>query len=242
MTNQLQKKKLELFHISRYKEGEAAIEEFVPRIPKNRMDGENDKISRICVSDNLTGCFTAMSNPSYEMYSYRNEEYFCPYQHMNYMDVLLETNQSGQMYRVYHFDMDVSEVVTPDVLHENGWVPDALNTHEHWITGSRKPDRISYVFLLSVAPVKGGFAFRMTEEKPEVDAFGVMMGVDDLYFYTDARKESMFQQYSSEMAFHIKTTVKKEREANIETSRLAQSTTEWSIEVELSQDDLPVLV
>lgn len=222
MTNQLQAKKLELFHISRYREGEGAIQEFVPRIPRNRMEGENDSLPRICVSDNLNGCFTATSNPSYEMYSYQRESSHCPYQQMSHMDILLEKNQSGQMYRVYHFDMDETEVVTPKELHEKGWVPDALETNEHWITANRKPDRISYIFLLSVTPGKGKFNFRLTEPQEELESFGVMMRLDELFFHTQRNNESMFQVYSQEMAIQLKVKAKEEMEANVEESRLSQ--------------------
>ena len=241
MTNQQHKEKLQLFHISRYREGEAAIEEFIPRIPENRMDGENDSMPRICVSDSLTGCFTATSNPSYEMYSYTREEYNCPYQHMSYLDILLEKNQSGQMYRVYHFEMDESEVVSPAELHEKGWVPDALETNEHWITANRKPDRISYIFLLSVTPGKGNFNFRFTEMQEELDAFGVMMGLDELYFYTERRNQSLFQVYSKEVALEIKATVKAESEARTEASQTANQTVLWNQEIEVSLEDLPSL-
>lgn len=242
MTNQLQKKKLELFHVSRYREGEGAIQDFIPRIPRNRMNGENDSMPRICVSDNLMGCFTAMSNPSYEMYSYQRESYHCPYQQMSHMDILMETNQAGQMYRVYHFDMDEPEVVTPAELHEKGWVPDALETNEHWITANRKPDRISYIFLLSVTPGKGKFNFRLSEVQEDVEAFGVMMRLDDLYFYTNDRNESMFQQYSMESALQIKATVKEEWEAKQEASKASQQVADWSVNVEVSEEDLPSFV
>lgn len=242
MTNQLQKKKLELFHVSRYREGEEAIQEFVPRIPRNRMEGENDSIPRICVSDNLNGCFTATSNPSYEMYSYQRENSHCPYQQMSHLDILMETNQAGQMYRVYHFDMDESEVVSPGDLHEKGWVPDALETNEHWITENRKPDRISYIFLLSVTPGKGKFNFRLSGVQEDVEAFGVMMRLDDLFFYTNERNESMFQQYTKEMALQIKSTVKEKLEAMAEESKASSLTTEWSVNIEVSEEDLPVFV
>lgn len=241
MTNQLQAKKLELFHISRYREGVEAIQEFVPRIPGNRMEGENASIPRICVSDNLNGCFTATSNPSYEMYSYQRENSHCPYQQMSHLDILMETNQAGQMYRVYHFDMDESEVVTPAELHGKGWVPDALETNEHWITANRKPDRISYIFLLSVTPGKGKFNFRLSDVREDVEAFGVMMRLDDLYFYTNDRNESMFQRYTMESALQIKATVKEEWEAKAEASKASQPVADWSIEVEVSEADLPSL-
>lgn len=246
MTNQLQKKKLELFHVSRYSEGKEAIQEFVPRIPKNRMDGENDSMPRICVSDNLIGCFRAMSNPAYEMFEYAESEYYCPYQGMSYLDILLEKNQSGQMYRIYHFDMETSEVVTPAELHEKGWVPDALKTNEHWITANRKPDRVTYIFLHSVTKGKRTYEFRLSDEQEELETFGVMMPLDDLYFYTDQRNEPLFQQYSKEKGLEIKECLAKERAVLSAKSQEPQtrSTREpefWG-EVEVSEEDLPSFI
>lgn len=239
MKNQQEKEKVQLFHVSRYSEGQAAIEEFVPRIPKNRMQGEDDSTPRICVSDNLLGCLRAMSNPAYEMYEYAESEYHCPYQEMSYLDVLLEKNQSGQMYRIYHFDMEKSEVVTPEELHKNGWVPDALKTNEHWITSNRKPDRVSYIFLHSVTKGKRAYEFRLSEEQDELETFGVMMPLDDLYFHTNERNEPLFQHYSKEKALEIKESLAKRREVRATESPVSTWESEFLFEVEVGDEDLP---
>lgn len=127
--------KLHLYHISQLSEFPNETKRFIPRIPEYRASGENERIPRICVSDSLDGCFKAhpdaVHNINYAMDT----------------EVLLEEGITGILYRVYHFLVDEEEVLFPNQLHSKGYVPDALDTNEHWILNEIKPVGISYVCL-----------------------------------------------------------------------------------------------
>lgn len=124
------------------------IKEFVPRIPRERASGEDELQKRICVSTTLTGCVKAAPLIWYQMYTYVNAEYYDPYTHMSRLTTLLDhENKVGCLVKVYEFKLEEKELIAPNLLKENGWVPDADKTNEHWIMKATKPSRSYYALL-----------------------------------------------------------------------------------------------
>ncbi|WP_339251624.1 hypothetical protein NSQ43_15450 [Sporosarcina sp. FSL W8-0480] len=96
------------------------IKEFVPRIPESLHEsGEDAKIPRICVSEDLNGCFTAM-----------------PFGGAGIEDHIRET--SFGYYRIYEIEVNenlISEyVIDSETLYTEELVSDANHTKECWIT------------------------------------------------------------------------------------------------------------
>ena len=48
---------------------------FKPRIPSNRIDGEDGKIKRICVSTSIVGCLRAITD-TMSFYRWKDEEFY----------------------------------------------------------------------------------------------------------------------------------------------------------------------
>lgn len=94
---------------------------FIPRIPQNRHEDENDTIPRVCVSSTIEGCFTAMPNGGYSL-------------------DMLNISTSG-LYLIFRIDTDKlgilpDNIYTSDVLYQRDLVRDADLSDEHWITSS----------------------------------------------------------------------------------------------------------
>lgn len=199
--------KMTFLHISRYKEGEPAIEQFVPRVPTSRSRAENSQTERICVAPTLLGCLIAHPDVLYEMIYQYEENYQCPQDDMERLEYLLERGESGKLYRVYHFDVDVAGVVTPEELLANDWVHDAEKTQEHWLTKAVKPDRISYVFLKDAEENDDGIVIDMIEEH-ELSSFGAFVTYADMYYVGEMMGENLEKVYSPEQAIKMKEHIK----------------------------------
>ncbi len=106
------------------------IEEFIPRIPENRMDDEDAETERICLAKTLEGCFSASSELE-ELYSRHKS---CP----------------NEIFRVYVFDendiLKEENFTDSYVLWHDGLVPDANITGEVWIENQILiPKEIRYI-------------------------------------------------------------------------------------------------
>lgn len=92
---------------------------FVPRIPENRItENEDDSIQRICVAPTISHCLSALPGSGN----------------------LYETHFKGRgYYKLFRIDTEklgISDehIISSQTIYENGWVPDAYVTQEHWIT------------------------------------------------------------------------------------------------------------
>ena len=52
-------KKIRLFHVS-FNIMEPLHKVFIPRVPENPMNGEDESYQRICFSDSITGCINSI--------------------------------------------------------------------------------------------------------------------------------------------------------------------------------------
>lgn len=94
------------------------IEEFVPRIPDQRIEGEDDTSLRICCSDSIENALVALPN---------NADF-------------LSSTKLFPLIKVYELDetkVEGSNLLTPELIQDK--VSDALVTKEHWITTNIKP-------------------------------------------------------------------------------------------------------
>lgn len=104
---------------------EEVIEKFVPRVPQDRMVGEDDKIKRVCVSTSLNGCLSAV-----------------PWQYdIEYLAI------EELPIRVYEFELSEKDVLNSDYLYENNLVIDANVTKECWVLKEIEPTRIYDIVL-----------------------------------------------------------------------------------------------
>ena len=110
---------------------EPIIEEFVPKIPECRMDGENDNIPRICLAKTVEGCLNA-----------------APWGRLQ-----LEDRNPYEIFRLYSFDeakIPTNNILDTRAIYNCGYVDDAIYTKEVWIVNQKlKPDNISYIQVIS---------------------------------------------------------------------------------------------
>lgn len=144
------KNELQLMHVSL--EHDSKIELFLPRIPNQRADFEDDFIERICASDSIRGCFIGHPNAVDD---------FCPaaeFEHeVSDLYYLPKIEESGRIYRVYHFNVLEDEVMTPSELLDSNYVPDAYASNEHWILNPIKPIHSELILLRDVFAPEGTF-------------------------------------------------------------------------------------
>lgn len=111
------------------------IDVFTPRIPLQRMYGENNTVARVCVAPSVDDClygspYTAELFPR-DGYIERGE-----------VAIVCHTDAVGDDYHgvpfvIYTFDVSDDDVMTPAALTE--LVPDATYTDEHWLIASATP-------------------------------------------------------------------------------------------------------
>ncbi|MEK3955926.1 MULTISPECIES: hypothetical protein [unclassified Psychrobacillus] len=92
---------------------------FQPAIPKNRhKDAENDKIPRICVSNSVEGCLSAIPNGGSRLdeMNYSRRGY--------YLLFTIDTEKLG---------ISSENIMTNEQIYELDYVRDADFTGEHWI-------------------------------------------------------------------------------------------------------------
>ena len=82
--------------------------EFIPTIPETAGDTENKTIPRICMSDSVEKCISAIASCNRNM-------------------------QKGSQFIVRVFNIpNTDNLVSPRFLKESGYVPDALENNEYW--------------------------------------------------------------------------------------------------------------
>lgn len=91
---------------------------FIPRVPFSRGQWENGEIRRICFSDSVNGCLTAMPEGGCKLRETVKETdgHFYLY--------VLDTDKYG---------IDKQDILTPAQLYENNYVWDAEETDEYWV-------------------------------------------------------------------------------------------------------------
>lgn len=98
---------------------------FIPRIPDIRLSGENDDILRICFSETIEGCISAMPNG------------------VGAIKGLLDLRETeiafngAYLYEIDLRDIKQENILTPDELQNKRLVPDAIHTGEYWIINQK---------------------------------------------------------------------------------------------------------
>lgn len=104
------------------------IEEFIPRIPEFRAEGldENNTIPRICLSDSIEGCLSAV-----------------PWGGSRLEDLFWE--EGSCLIRIYEFDikdLNLKNLLPPEYLYSSDLVRDSNITREYWYIDEKlKPSR-----------------------------------------------------------------------------------------------------
>lgn len=98
-----------LYHVS-YNLEEPLQKEFVPRIPGNSVNEENQTTPRVCLSDSIQGCIRAING--------------YPRTDSGYVDIIVWKHEFDETKDLYNWEY----------LYSNYLVPDAAVTHEHWYT------------------------------------------------------------------------------------------------------------
>lgn len=148
MTVSPNEERMTLYHISPL--FDPVIDWFITRIPNSRMCSENNEIWRICTAPTLEGCMLAHPNITFHFLDFMKEKYACIDLHSSHFHRFMERGLNAMVFRVYHFDATPEDVYTPDFLHSQGYVSDALDTGEHWIMYDKKPSKITYLLIHNV--------------------------------------------------------------------------------------------
>lgn len=179
-------------------EYEQTYKTLIPYIPKSTMEGEDKTQKRICVSDTVEGCIQAHSRIWYNAFGYAEWENMDPFYDMSQKVVLIDHDEiGGLLVRAYEFHLPVHQLVLPETLYEKEWVPDALETREHWITKETKPERTYYVLITSGELRRGEkptFSYRIFEEHE----IGTIENMLDYHFRKEKEKEEHYQKYRGE--------------------------------------------
>lgn len=109
---------------------------FIPRVPENRAVGEDDIVPRICLSDSIEGCLSAVPWGGGDL----DEKVFS-----------LSYDSSSVLIRVYEFDSEkIAEenLIAPNVLFEEDLVRDAVFNGEYWVKNQSIEPDTSYLIKL----------------------------------------------------------------------------------------------
>lgn len=106
---------------------------FIPRIPDFRVSGEDNVTDRICLSDSISGCVSAVV-----------------WGGAQFEDMFFNTNKiESYPIKVYEFDTeDIKDgnLIGPDELYEKDLVRDATINNEYWVINQElKPRRYFYI-------------------------------------------------------------------------------------------------
>lgn len=156
---------------------------FTPRIPKDRFDFENDTIPRICVSDSIEGCLSALPR-------------------------IFEVEDGNRMYlQVVEIDVDVLKIpreaiLTPMQLYRRGYLDDALITNEHWITVPFEvPASARRIVQCSFIETSSRFAIPVEEFEYFVYAYKNDI-IESLDISTEDGEEITYQDFESFASMH----------------------------------------
>lgn len=237
--------KLTLFHISPFMDAE--VHQFEPRIPLNRADGEDKTIPRICTSTSIEGCIIGQPSILYEFHDYPQWEGMCPYQHMSSLHYLLVHGKSGLLMRVYHFEVSAEDINGPTYLKERHYVPDALETQEHWLLADATPVFVSYALLEQAKrdSETEKWDFKISHFN-STEALGFPVNYYDFYSVSNVQDSGNTNEYKQHSHKECQEILKRieQMEAEAEMSQKvaeAKRTTEFIATVELTEDDLPTL-
>jgi hypothetical protein len=103
-------KKIKLFHVS-FDITEPLCKLFIPRVPKNPMNGEDEIYKRICFSDSVTGCINSIG------------KVLEPYDNTDSVTIIVWEKE---------VDLLDKNLISWRRLYEDNLVPDAAITHEYW--------------------------------------------------------------------------------------------------------------
>lgn len=126
-----------LFHINSIFEEDVKV--FTPRIPLSTAPDEDEMFPRICTSDTIAGCMHAHPSLIQDCGSLQVNKLFFP-----------KLNTYGYLYRIYHFEESLKDIVTPSILISEELVPDAEETNEHWIMKPATPVNVSYLLVYNI--------------------------------------------------------------------------------------------
>lgn len=129
-----------LYHINSIFEEDVKV--FTPRIPMSTASDEDEMLTRICTSDLVTGCMHAHPSLIQDCGYFHSNKVFFP-----------ELNSHGYLYRVYHFEEKLEDIVEPSILFSEQLVPDAHETNEHWIMKTSTPVKVTYLIVYSITTV-----------------------------------------------------------------------------------------
>lgn len=232
-------RKVTLYHLSRFSDQE--VVEFIPRIPQSRARSENDTINRVCTAPTIEGCMLAHPTIIYYMVDYFDLAYSCPYDHMAQLHSLLERGECGMFFRLYTFEVNESELYTPDYLIEKGYVYDANATQEHWILNNCTPTAVSYVLINSIKRDEetGKNTYDYTTFN-SLEECGLFMRTDDFFFLTQNRpdyNEIQEKKHSREDALQF---IKEQEEKALQDENYVEPD-DWYVKPsdDVSDDDLP---
>lgn len=93
------------------------VEEFIPRVPKSRLENEDSEIPRICVTDSIDHCLQAMVAAG------------------RTLELMQQVNVPCIIHAYY---LDCEDILETDQISK--YVPDAKENHESWLLS--KPTRI----------------------------------------------------------------------------------------------------
>ena len=104
------RKKVKLFHVS-FNITEPLDKIFIPRVPENLMNGEDEIYKRICFSDSITGCINSIGKV---------------------LEACGSTNTMPIIVWEREVDLLDENLILWKWLYEENLVPDAAITHECW--------------------------------------------------------------------------------------------------------------
>lgn len=113
---------------------------FVPRVPRTKGNGENDQLSRICVSDTLQGCIDSI---------------LASHIHSELMRCRTYNETELELY-VYEVSSEIPSdvIIQTEELANSGYVYDATRTREKWLLS---PTRMKPHSILEVTNVAESF-------------------------------------------------------------------------------------
>lgn len=182
---------VKLLHIEEFKSGKEVIRQFKPRIPGARCMNENGTELRVCVAKRIEECASAHPRLVYQMVNYLQDENFCPYEHMSFHRYLVDSDMAGKIIRVYHLNVPVSSVKTPEDLQD--LVPDAWKTREHWITNVVVPEKVTYAFIQYDTDKE---KFQVIRESETLEGLGDTLKLDSFFIFLENRGVSLFGRES----------------------------------------------
>ena len=125
-----------LYHVS-FEQVKDGI--FYPRIPGQRLEGEDNTTKRICFSKSINGCLSAIPDG----YTLTHGAKCLSEKHM--------ANPILYVYMLNEKSVDSKNIIAPHQLAEKGLVPDAVFTGEHWVINTTVTCKEKRIYLNNVS-------------------------------------------------------------------------------------------